>query len=285
MRFDDPAELTRTGRTVARFDDQPHPYRFEVQGCPTPGCHCADGTVVAYEVAPTGPTGRSLRVVVDLHTGLPTEPPTTDLAAEVVRDLPAAAREGALQRLRAQRSRELDGFVLDRVWVGAGGLLPFSHLFRGGLPDDPQYRGLLDRFYTEDGHRWTVQDLYCPRPGCDCKEVTLSFDRDDGASFTAVLDFVDRPPALADFRGGLGFDDAVAVWAGWRRSERADRERFAARYTTLREHLARAAAPPVVRPPAPRAPEPMKPHVGPNTPCPCGSGKKYKRCHGATAVA
>jgi preprotein translocase subunit SecA len=27
------------------------------------------------------------------------------------------------------------------------------------------------------------------------------------------------------------------------------------------------------------------PKVGRNEPCPCGSGKKYKKCHGATAVA
>jgi preprotein translocase subunit SecA len=26
------------------------------------------------------------------------------------------------------------------------------------------------------------------------------------------------------------------------------------------------------------------PKVGRNDPCPCGSGRKYKHCHGATAV-
>jgi len=26
------------------------------------------------------------------------------------------------------------------------------------------------------------------------------------------------------------------------------------------------------------------PKVGRNDPCPCGSGKKYKKCHGATAA-
>ena len=26
-----------------------------------------------------------------------------------------------------------------------------------------------------------------------------------------------------------------------------------------------------------------EPKVGRNDPCPCGSGKKYKKCHGATA--
>src|SRR5260370_41610961 len=28
-----------------------------------------------------------------------------------------------------------------------------------------------------------------------------------------------------------------------------------------------------------------QPKVGRNEPCPCGSGKEYKKCHGATAVA
>jgi uncharacterized protein YecA (UPF0149 family) len=27
------------------------------------------------------------------------------------------------------------------------------------------------------------------------------------------------------------------------------------------------------------------PKVGPNQPCPCGSGRKYKRCHGRPAAA
>jgi preprotein translocase subunit SecA len=55
-----------------------------------------------------------------------------------------------------------------------------------------------------------------------------------------------------------------------------------------------AAAPPVAQ----RAPQPARvggddaavktvhregPKVGRNDPCPCGSGKKYKKCHGAAA--
>jgi preprotein translocase subunit SecA len=28
-----------------------------------------------------------------------------------------------------------------------------------------------------------------------------------------------------------------------------------------------------------------QPKIGRNEPCPCGSGKKYKKCHGATVVA
>ena len=45
-----------------------------------------------------------------------------------------------------------------------------------------------------------------------------------------------------------------------------------------------AVAAPADAPAAPRAPQPMtraQPKVGRNDPCPCGSGKKYKQCHGA----
>ena len=34
------------------------------------------------------------------------------------------------------------------------------------------------------------------------------------------------------------------------------------------------------RPPGTKADTATVPKVGPNQPCPCGSGQKYKRCHG-----
>ena len=39
------------------------------------------------------------------------------------------------------------------------------------------------------------------------------------------------------------------------------------------------------RPGPPPAPQPIRVEekTGRNDPCPCGSGKKYKKCHGATA--
>jgi preprotein translocase subunit SecA len=60
---------------------------------------------------------------------------------------------------------------------------------------------------------------------------------------------------------------------------------------------AAASAAPGAPPPSPFAPRPAGPpqpakpqtvvrqgdKVGRNDPCPCGSGKKYKKCHGATA--
>jgi preprotein translocase subunit SecA len=36
-------------------------------------------------------------------------------------------------------------------------------------------------------------------------------------------------------------------------------------------------------PDAGQAPQAKSDKVGRNAPCPCGSGRKYKKCHGATA--
>jgi preprotein translocase subunit SecA len=47
----------------------------------------------------------------------------------------------------------------------------------------------------------------------------------------------------------------------------------------------RAANTPVAAPSKPATVRRVEPKVGRNDPCPCGSGKKYKRCHGAAAAA
>jgi preprotein translocase subunit SecA len=39
---------------------------------------------------------------------------------------------------------------------------------------------------------------------------------------------------------------------------------------------------PMAEEPAP-APKPKAKRIGPNDPCPCGSGKKFKKCHGSFA--
>jgi preprotein translocase subunit SecA len=45
--------------------------------------------------------------------------------------------------------------------------------------------------------------------------------------------------------------------------------------------MRRTQPPPPKEPP--KAPEPELPKVDRNDPCPCGSGKKYKKCHGTGA--
>ena len=63
------------------------------------------------------------------------------------------------------------------------------------------------------------------------------------------------------------------------------RRKAAAQQKMAFEHAeAGSAVAPVTDAPPPAAPQPMtraQPKVGRNDPCPCGSGKKYKQCHGA----
>ncbi len=72
-------------------------------------------------------------------------------------------------------------------------------------------------------------------------------------------------------------DEAAAIEQ--RRREEAAKQKMAFEHAEAGSAVSEAADAP-----APAAPQPMtraQPKVGRNDPCPCGSGKKYKQCHGA----
>lgn len=53
----------------------------------------------------------------------------------------------------------------------------------------------------------------------------------------------------------------------------------------VKQARARAATAAALQPPPSAAASRVVPKVGPNAPCPCGSGQKYKRCHGRPGAA
>ena len=63
------------------------------------------------------------------------------------------------------------------------------------------------------------------------------------------------------------------------RAQRARRRRVGRRRRAARRERRRQAAPGEAKPV-----RRDQPKVGRNDPCPCGSGKKYKKCHGAVAT-
>ncbi|OPX94969.1 MAG: hypothetical protein A4E62_02780 [Syntrophorhabdus sp. PtaU1.Bin002] len=81
----------------------------------------------------------------------------------------------------------------------------------------------------------------------------------------------DKMKACAD-EMGLSLNSLVLVatdaYLRGRTSEKVD---------DVKESLKPESSPPV----AAKKPERPIPKVGRNDPCPCGSGKKYKKCHGA----
>jgi preprotein translocase subunit SecA len=81
-------------------------------------------------------------------------------------------------------------------------------------------------------------------------------------------------------RSGRGYVWDVADELLWWGGYGADREPASAPAPSMAEALpARPAAPAPKQPPQPLVRE--SPKIGRNDPCPCGSGRKYKKCHGA----
>ena len=150
----------------------------------------------------------------------------------------------------------------------------YGHLLRGGLPrDNPFIFGCLVS---------AIADIH---PGELLDEIRLAYEAQRVDSFHVSLEEVeddaarDRDAVLAEHRESDGelIDDTIACMNWWACfSPTPGRRR-------VRERAA------IVAEPEPR-PEPAEaatsyvretPKVGRNEPCPCGSGKKYKKCCGA----
>jgi hypothetical protein len=125
--------------------------------------------------------------------------------------------------------------------------------------------------YTCGAHVYEALELYCVEPECD--------------SSWAIVDFAPVAPRGAPSPGCVEFDGEDEtirpdherhrgrldeLWAAYCARHRHYRERFAHRSVLMHALAGRIVA------------APPRPKVGRNDPCPCGSGKKHKKCCGAT---
>jgi len=150
---------------------------------------------------------------------------------------------------------------------------------------------------------YVFREFYCNEPNCDCRRVLLQVYWVEGKRVVASINYAFEPakppfddePQMfldpinpqSDASGALFgmFEEMIA-------SDHAYRDRLLRHYEMWKRVVDDAAHPdhakvrseehddPAFRPAFPR-PEPVRhagPKVGPNVPCPCGSGKKYKRC-------
>jgi SEC-C motif-containing protein len=147
--------------------------------------------------------------------------------------------------------------------------------------------GVRDDLYVRDDGVFEATELYCVASGCACGETVIRFSESRprevlpigavriAGSGKAVLE-----PDLHRQRGLL-----ERLWAAFQRRHPRHRERFARKAATLQELGPKIVSAPHRENQAPVAPVAAvvaKAKVGRNEPCPCGSGKKYKRCCGAT---
>lgn len=135
---------------------------------------------------------------------------------------------------------------------------------------DEAYWGLRADGYVFGDELYEVAEYYCVMPDCDCGRVTLSIgkagEEEDVLVGTVVLE-KDAGPAFELHDGTR--EQLEQVWAAYQKRYPAWRERQAAREPRMKEFGKLLVA---------YHEQMSRPKVGPNDPCPCGSGKKYKKC-------
>jgi hypothetical protein len=172
---------------------------------------------------------------------------------------------GRARRAAAQRDRETSfRSALRRAVPGA--MMPYDELF----PAD------WDLVLHDDGVLYWAVDHHCLKPACSCAEIVVAFHWIEGSNVRSVgkvrLDLRD-PPAHPRASAPLTRRLFEKLWA--RRHEELVR-----RHDEVRSQVLRVAPGRLVDAPSPRPHTPAR-----NGPCPCGSGKKYKRCCAAREAA
>jgi hypothetical protein len=112
-------------------------------------------------------------------------------------------------------------------------------------------------------------ELYCVEPDCDCGEVIVDFGAfvPRGAPNPGYIQF-DGEAATLHPEHERQRELLVELWAAYCARHSRHQERFARRSATMHGLAGRIVA------------APPKRKVGRNELCPCGSGKKFKKCCG-----
>jgi hypothetical protein len=169
--------------------------------------------------------------------------------------------DGALLDHLAEKMLRSKGLrPLTRVQVkdfDHGAMVYFAEAFLAGRVDS----------YVIDSHHFDVFDTYCVDPGCPCNDMGLAVYEDRQEIGIIVAD-------LAAPSWSTRHEGKPALARAWTAFSRRypDPRLFRKRAKLMRE------AGPEIMASARPAPRVAAPAVGRNQPCPCGSGKKYKRC-------
>jgi hypothetical protein len=278
--------------------------------CANPCCPCG---VVGFECRRLDTPGERLAFDVDLYRRqLNTKVQSAPDGVALGRAFVAEAQPGDwawLQELFSSvKRRQMETMNLDTLPVdlprdvqrGDGTMVGYAEIF-------PWAEALR---FTRDGVEWVVDDQYCVRPECGCTEVGLAFYRmsagerppDEPVRCSAFLfhNYRSHQTDVKESRPGTpnpgqlvhALRAAHPGLADTLRHRHAQLKQLGRRLMPKRSRRTRPSSsygmrhgpvaddpPPPPPPPAPAAS--AGPKVGRNDPCPCGSGKKFKKCCGA----
>jgi len=289
---------------VVTFAAFPGRFRVDCYQCEHVDCSCTEVTFVlkeqrARDERPERPPKIVLRVDVPTwqETSAPEGPPGTEaVVAEFLRDYPTAEREElmAWYRERERIIQELESCRIDAREVENGTLVSFREILAPA--GETGWQCPMGEYSVDcDGSEYTVVERFCPNPACRCRTVRLSFMK-----LCPDPDVDGRYVAEEEFSAGLSLDgeldpdklcgtdepSAERVLARWKELHAVERDRLTWRYEKIKEIGARSLAlRRDLRRDAGGGAKPPVGRIGRNSPCPCGSGKKYKKCCGRTSQA
>jgi len=155
-------------------------------------------------------------------------------------------------------------------------MMPFDTVFPDLAKTEVRVIHALDHDELPKG-AYLFRELYCNEPECDCRRVLLQVYWAEGKRLAATINYAFEPAKPP-------FDDEPQIFLDPinPQSDVSDVlfDMFEEMIATDRAYRSEEHGDPSFRPVFPRQ-EPVRragPKVGPNDPCPCGSGKKYKRC-------
>jgi len=169
-----------------------------------------------------------------------------------------------------------DDITEDGSLVGFGEIFPFAECFEFEL----------------DGEKWAADDQYCVMPDCDCRDVVLSFLHLLPAEGRSGIVKEPIPAARYDYKRNkvtveckpaVGEPSLATLVRAVREAHPSFVEDVRHRHEQLKTLYLRTV---LAEGPPDSAFGPGKtirrddPKIGRNDPCPCGSGKKYKKCCG-----
>ncbi len=270
------------------------------QYCKNPDCDCNSVHLTLEETDGRGKqqaTGPALELSLDMTTWRPDRksrfsPEEKRLVGEFLAVLDVVLKDDLKseydrRRSRARFERRLATYVIPPETMNTDALVAFAELCYEPDPSRP-LEPYTFRFQHEDT-KYLVQDFYCPRPGCPCKEVRLSFRKvRPGPEVTPPEEIFQARHLLDGTFDIETFEDVDLSLAEAHRLH----DVFVQAHPDLRKILkgrdrevkkvgkrslkaARNAASEAA------AKTRARKKTGRNDPCPCGSGKKYKRCCGS----
>jgi len=262
--------------------------------CTNPMCPCTEVSFTCMPdgssggPAPSGPSALtfSLDVVeerIARRRELSSHPQDLRLAKAVMADLQpedwrTLYRYLVTVKVKEAREANLETFepyFPPDVLYGNESMVGYSEIF----PFDPGFP------FELGGSRWLTDDEYCVNPECECTDAVITFMTVPEETRRRVEIEDSLPAARYDYKTGQ-FSEAPSPGAGkpplsalvqaLKEAHPELGDDLKSRQHQLRVLYQRALD---AKRRTSRA-APARPKPGRNDPCPCGSGKKYKRCCG-----